>query len=104
MENRGKAQTFIGFAIKARKCKIGSNAIQTAKKANLIIVCDSASDNTKKQAEKFAGRFNCPIITSVKHSLEQLTYKENAKVMAITDQALARAIMENIEDDFIARN
>ncbi len=104
MESKGKAQTFIGFAIKARKCKIGLNAILTVKKANLIIVCDSASDNTKKQAEKYASRFHCPMIVAVKQTLEQLTHKENAKVMAITDPALARAIKENIQDDFIARN
>ena len=104
MENKGKAQTFIGFAIKARKCKIGANAVQTLKRANLIIVCSSASDNTKKQAEKFADRFHCPLITTVNFTLEQLTHRENAKVMAIADQALASAVLSNIQDDFIARN
>ena len=104
MENRAKAETFIGFAIKARKCKIGANAVQTLKRANLIIVCNTASDNTKKQAEKFADRFHCPMITAITKTLEQLTFKDNAKVMAIADHALASAILENIQDDFIARN
>lgn len=104
MEGNKKAQTFIGFAIKARKCKIGANAVLTLKKANLIIVCKSASDNTKKQAEKFASRFNCPLIETVTKMLEELTFKDNAKVMAIADQALASAVLENIQDDFIARN
>jgi DNA primase catalytic core len=74
------------------------------KKANLIIVCKSASDNTKKQADKFASRFHCPIIETVTNTLEELTFKGNAKVMAIADQALASAVLENIQDDFIARN
>ena len=104
MEGNKKAQTFIGFAIKARKCKIGLNAVLTLKKANLIIVCKTASDNTKKQADKFAVKFHCPIIQTVSKSLEELTFKDNAKVMAIADQALASAVLENIQDDFIARN
>lgn len=104
MENKGKAQTFIGFALRARKCKIGLNAVLTLKKANLIIVCDTASENTKKQADKIAKRFSCPIITAVKFTLAELTHKENAKIMAIADTALASAILENIQDHFIARN
>ncbi len=104
MENRSKAQTFIGFAIKARKCKIGTNAVETLKKAHLVIVCESASENTKKQANKLADKFNCPLLTTKEQTLEQLTYKENAKVMAVADFALAKAILENSQDDFIARN
>ena len=103
MENKGKAQTFIGFAIKARKCKIGLNAVLTLKKANLIIVCNTASENTKKQAQKIANKFNCPLIIAVTSTLEQLTHKENAKVMAIADKGLSVAILDNTEKDFIRR-
>ena len=97
MENRKKAETFIGFAIKSGKCKIGGNAIATLKKAELIVVCKTASDNTKKDGVSFAKRFRCPVLFTEEKTLEELTFKGNAKLMAITDKALSKAIIENKE-------
>lgn len=102
METRSKAETFIGFAMRTGKYKIGANACATLKRAYLMIVCSSASDNTKKDAQKLANKFNCPIFISVTKTLEQITNKGNAKVMAIADKALSKAILENLENDFIA--
>lgn len=104
MENKTKAQTFVGFAIRARKCKIGVNAVGTLKRANLVIVCHTASDNTKAEADKLARKFNCPIIETVSVPLEDITHKENAKVMAIDDRQLSLAILNNSENDFNVRN
>ncbi len=104
METKSKAQTFVGFAVRARKCKIGTNAAYTYKRADLVIVCRSASENTKLEALKLARKFNCPLLETVSLTLEELTHKENAKVMAVADKALAKAILDNSEKDFIARN
>ena len=101
MENKTKAQTFIGFAIRSNKYRIGMNAVQTLKKINLLIVCCSASDNTKKLAQKVADKYHCKLLTTKQVNLEEMTHKENSKVMAITDFALAKAILDNCEDDFI---
>ena len=101
MENKTKAETFIGFSIRARKCRIGTNAVATLKKAELIIVCHTASDNTVKEAESLARRFKCKIIKTVTKPLSSLVVRENAKVMALTDKALATALLTNIANDFI---
>jgi ribosomal protein L30E len=103
LENKSKAETFIGFAIRTGKFRIGTNAVQTLKRAYLMIVCSSASQNTKEQAEKIAKKFHCQLIETVSTTLEQLTHRENAKVMAIADKNLSVAILENMEKDFIAR-
>lgn len=103
MENRGKAQTFIGFAMRTGKFKIGFNAVMTLKRAYLIIVCKTASENSKKQAEKLAKRYGAPLIETVEKTLEELTHRENAKVMAIAEKNLAKAIIDNSENQFIAR-
>ncbi len=68
-----------------------------------MIVCTSASQNTKEQAEKIAKKFHCSLIETVGITLEQITHRENAKVMAIADKNLSVAILENMEKDFIAR-
>lgn len=68
-----------------------------------MIVCSTASQNTKEQAEKIAKKFHCQLIETASATLEQLTHRENAKVMAIADKNLSVAILENMEKDFIAR-
>ena len=98
-----KAETFIGFAMRTGKFRIGTNAAATLKRANLVIVCNSASENTKKEAEKLARKFRCSLIEPVTVTLEELTHRENAKVMAIADKKLSEAILNNLEKDFIAR-
>ena len=104
MENKSKAQTFIGFAMRTGKFRIGANAAAPLKRAYLVIVCGTASDNTKKEAEKLARKFHCPIIEPIDKTLEEITHRENAKVMAIADKELSNAILSNSEKEFIARN
>ncbi len=104
MENKSKAKTFIGFAIRARKFRIGMNAVQTLKSINLLIVCNSASENTKDEAIKVANKYHCPLIMTNTAKLEDITHRENAKIMAVADKTLAKAILDNIENDFIVKN
>ncbi len=104
MNNKSKAQTFIGFAMRTGKFRIGTNAAATLKRAELVIVCKSASDNTKKEADKLAKKFHCPILETKEITLEELTHRENAKVMAIADKSLSLAVLSNSDEDFIARN
>ena len=101
MENKTKAQTFIGFAIRSNKYRIGMNAVQTLKKINLLIVCCSASENTKQEAKKVASKYHCKLLTTKEVKLEEITHKENSKVMAVIDSALAKAILDNCENEFI---
>lgn len=91
---KSKAETFIGFAVKAKKCKTGFNACCTLKRANLLIVCRSASDNTKSDVLKLSKKLHAPVYETVEKDLENIVFKENCKVMAITDFALASAVKE----------
>ena len=103
METKTKAETFIGFAMRTGKFRIGANAAATLKKASLMIVCNTASENTKKDAEKLAKKFHCPLLEPTEKTLGQMTHRENAKVMAIADKELSKAILDNSGKDFIAR-
>ena len=82
----------------------GGFGAATLKKAELVIVCKSASDNTKKEADKLARKFHCPILETKEITLDEFTHRENAKVMAIADKSLSLAILSNSDEDFIARN
>ncbi len=103
MEQKTKLETFIGFAMRTGKYKIGVNAVATMKRAHLMLVCRTASENTVKDAEKLAKRFGCILYISVSRNLEEFTHRENSKVMAIADKGLAQAIIDNSENDFIVR-
>ncbi len=99
MTNRSKVETFIGFAIRSRSLYTGSNTIATLRKAYLVIVCDSAAEGTKKTALSYANKFKCPLMIS-KLLLEDIVLKENCKIVAITDENLAKAIIDNKNDNF----
>ena len=100
---KSKGETYIGFAVRARKCKIGVNACGTLKRARLIVVCKTAGESTFKEAEKFAAKFSCPLLLTKLKTLEEMTHKENVKLMAITDVALSQAILNVKEEEFIER-
>ncbi len=104
MENKTKAETFIGFCMRTGKFRIGLNAVQTLKSIKLIIVCKTASENSKDKAQGLSKKYKCPMLVTVSKTLEELTHRENAKVMAVSDTALAKAIIVNSEKDFIAVN
>ncbi len=101
MENKSKAETYIGFAIRKGSYKIGVNAIFTLKKANLLIVCNTAGNDTKRQAIKLAKKFKCRLFMKTQGLLSDVTKRENSKLMAITDSALSRAIESNSENEFV---
>ena len=102
METKSKAQTFIGFILRSRKYRVGCNSVATIKRANLIIVCHTSAENTVKEAISFAKKFHCPLIKTKNKPLEVYINRPNEKVMAITDKALSKALIENMENDFVS--
>lgn len=97
---RSKAETFIGFAVRKRALVTGANAVNAVRgRVWLMLLCDTASDNTKKEAEKTARRKRCPLMLC-RQPLAMLAGKENCKVAAVTDRALAAAICEYADDKF----
>ena len=100
---RSKILSYIGFAAKSGNLRTGVNAVATLKKVNLLAVCKRASENTVRDAEKLAAKFNCPLIVSL-IPVEEITGKENCKVFAVTDASLARAILDNLDDNFTIKS
>lgn len=99
LQNNTKIQTFIGFSIKARKITFGANACLMLKKANLIMVGNDGSENCKKQAQKISNKLGCPLVLS-NQPLELIVGKPNCKIIAFTDKALSKAILDNLNEDF----
>ena len=100
---RSKTQSYLGFAIKSGNLRSGVNAISTLKRADALILCATASPNTVKDAEKLSAKFGCPLIVS-NIAVEQLIGKENCKLLAVTDANLAKAILNNLDDNFTLKS
>ncbi|MCL2176457.1 MAG: hypothetical protein FWB72_00660 [Firmicutes bacterium] len=95
-----KIISYMGFSVKARKYIVGASLISAyRKKIHLIMLCASASDNTKKDAHTLATRFGAPLVLISNILLEDIIYKSNAKIMALTDFNLAKSILQNISDN-----
>lgn len=92
---KSKAITFIGFAIKARKVRCGVNAVSTLKKAELLIVCSTSSENTFKDAIKLSKKLSAQLLVLNDIKLEDVVYKENCKLIAILDKSLSNAILNS---------
>ena len=98
---KNKVSTFIGFAVRARKVKCGVNAIKTIKgSVPVIVICKSASENTVSDVVSVAKKLSAQIIISNDYLLEDIVHKENCKVVAILDKALATAILEHLDAGF----
>ena len=93
-----KIKTYVGFAIKSNKVLIGQSTIKSNKNKQIycILVCSSASENLVDLAKRVAEKNNCQAI--VVENLEMLTHKEGLKIIAITDENLGNAIINNKEN------
>lgn len=98
MKNITKIKSYIGFAIKMRKAVFGVDGIKTSKqKLFLVVYDDSLASNSNKKLCSFCenNNINC---YKVDFSLSELTKRSNVKAIAIGDESLANAIIENMEE------
>jgi len=102
LEVKSKAITFIGFAVRSRKIKCGVNAlILTKERIKVLILCSTAGEGTTKEAIKLSQKFSCPLIISKGIKLEDIVYKDNCKLAGIFDINLAKAVLDNLDDNFL---
>lgn len=97
----GKVESYLGFCLKSRAIALGSGTIDFLKKGvYLIIVCSTASENTKKTAQKYKNRFSCPLV-ECRSGLENAVHKAGCKIAAIKDKNLADAICDNLDENYV---
>ncbi len=96
----GKIETYIGFCIRSGKISIGSGAISTLRSGVKLIILDgAAAKNSKRLALKFQSRFGCPLVIC-KSGFERVVNRDGAKIAAIKDDELSKAILQNLDDNF----
>jgi len=94
-----KISSYVGFAIKSRKVLVGQSIIKQNRDKQIycILLCKSATENLLNLAQNVAKKQNCELI--IVESLEEVTHKDGIKIIAITDENLGKAIINNKENE-----
>lgn len=91
-------RTYIGFSIKSRAVVIGQDRLKASKdKIHLIIYCSTASQNLKDLVVRLAQKFECKALM-LDETLQEYTNLAGCKVMGITNNSLAEAIIKVAEN------
>ncbi len=100
MDHRQKILSLIGLATKAGKTVSGEFSTEKAVKsgkAHLVVVSEEASDNTKKMFTNMCTYYKVPVFYfGEKDELGHAMGKQMRASLAITDEGLARAVMERM--------
>ncbi len=87
-----KINTYLGFALRARKITLGVNAIKAERGKVYLLLADlGASENTKREIGRLKEKFQCPLYYI--EDLEGRTGKAYCKLAALREEELARAIV-----------
>lgn len=93
----GKVNSYIGFAIKARKIIFGVENITTyRKKLHLILLDVSLGPNSAKKILRYATERQLPILN---YDINSILGERNCKALGIIDQNLALAIFNELKEN-----
>jgi len=98
MQENDKVKSLLGFAIKAGKVIFGIDNINASnRRKHLIVVCHSLSEKPMKQLVR---NHSTSYVLKVKYALlEDVIFKANCKVIALTDKQMAEAIINSYNRD-----
>ncbi len=98
-----KAMSMISLATKAGKTASGEFSTEQSVKsfrAELVIVANDASDNTKKKFKNMCEFYEVPMyVYGDKDSLGHAMGKEYRAMLAVNDAGFAKGIMKHIENE-----
>ena len=90
-----KVRSYVGFAVKSGKVKIGVDNILNAKKAPYIVLYDEKlRDNSKKKLLN-----KCTDIKCFRVPMEEVFPKKNCLDIGICETNLAKAICKEVEEN-----
>ena len=93
--NPDKISCYVGFAIKSGKVIWGLDMLKKSKKHPRIIIIDGAiSSNSALEAEYYATKNDVDVLYLPSNSLGTMLKRNNVKLIAVTDDNLAKAILK----------
>lgn len=97
-----KVRSYIGFAIRSNSVIWGLDDLMSAgKRAALIIKDVSLGQASLRKFNTYIADKNIPVFTVEEGWLISVTHRDRVKIIGITDENLAKAIMQNIKEGII---
>ena len=98
MSPNPKLSGALGLAIRAGKCTQGTQQVELAVKkgrALLVVLDPAASENLAKAARDMCAFYRVPLLVlPVAGMLEEITGRENRRILAVTDAGFAKMIQQ----------
>lgn len=95
---KGKIDCYINFAVRAGKILWGIDSLERAKRTPCVVLYDEEiGANSFKQLDKYCQKKKANVVKLPKDYLNQALNRSNVKVLSITDESLARAILSFCE-------
>ncbi len=95
---KNNVKTYLGFAVKKGSVIYGLDAMERQNKAPYaVLLCPTAAQNTAKKTAEYCKARHVRLLRC-DEPLAPVVYKTNCKVLAVTDQGLAQAILKNTDD------
>ncbi len=93
-----KIDCYVHFAVRSGKVIWGIDSLIKSRKRIKTVLYDSTlGQNSKKELERYLNTNNVPSLQLPENYLNTLLKRENVKVLAITDDSLANAILNFCE-------
>ena len=96
---KDKYLTYVGFAIKAGQCAVGTHGALAAvksRRAAVLLCAEDASERTKEQFRRLCREADVPFLP-VPPEIREATGKRDIHLFAICDRHLADAIMQSLD-------
>ncbi len=99
MLNTNKIDSYIGFSVRSGQIIFGiDNLLVTRKRVKLILLCNSLTAQSEKKITEFAESKQIPVLKLTHKKLEDVVYKNNCKVVGLTNKNLAQAVINSAQD------
>lgn len=93
-----KIKSYLGLSLKSNRVVIGQDRLKEYnKKVYLLVLSPNASNNLKDLAVRLKDKFNCPLIQT-KENLEDIICRAGCKIIALTMESLAKAVLTQNND------
>ena len=98
---KDKVLNYLGLAARGRMLAIGYNTcmfMMGKRKVKMVVLAEDLAENSMKKMLSLCARNNVPyVVYGTKEILSHRTGKEDSGIFGITDENLAKAILEVIE-------
>ena len=95
---QSKVKTYIGFAKKSGKIKIGTDNILAYKKNSVIIFSRDISDNAKNKLVNYKSKTGSTLVEIGNNLIISLLDSESIKAISIIDKSLGDACVNVLKD------